>query len=163
MRYFSLNQSGPTVLKSLGGIVLPKQQTCCLVTATNLILRKCRYMKPFAWCSCSTWSLLCCFFLWLWIRASLNMFTLFMLLQPPLDVPSPKRPPLMMKMKMRTLGMTTASLMTTARMWAMTQTTSLLSQMTAAKRTSKDCRKKQRPFWRGGSEGGLLFCCCCWF
>ncbi|XP_036962084.1 aprataxin and PNK-like factor isoform X3 [Acanthopagrus latus] len=63
--------------------------------------------------------------------------------QPPPDVPPRKRPPLTMKMKMNTR---TASSMTTARTQAMTQTTPLLTQRTAGRRTSKDCRRRRRPF-----------------
>ncbi|XP_049428500.1 aprataxin and PNK-like factor isoform X2 [Epinephelus fuscoguttatus] len=62
-----------------------------------------------------------------------------------LHEPPPKRRLLMMKTKTRTLGTTTASLMMTARIWAMTQTTSLLAQTTAVRRTSKDYRRKRRP------------------
>lgn len=46
----------------------------------------------------------------------------------------------------------TASLMTTARTRAMTRTTSLLTQTTAGRRTSKACRERLRPSWRGGSR-----------
>lgn len=73
--------------------------------------------------------------------------------QPPPDVPLRKTPPLTTKTKTNTR---TASSMTTAGTRAMTQTTPLLTQTTAARRTSKDCRRRPRPFWRRGSRRGVL-------
>lgn len=102
-----------------------------------------------------------CLPLWLTLHYNL-MFTLLTLLQLALHEPPPKRRLLMMKTKTRTLGTTTASLMMTARIWAMTQTTSLLAQTTAVRRTSKDYRRKRRPLWRGGSRYRppfSSFCC----